>query len=107
MLVPHLGSLTGGHTTPDITGRPLKGVLFDLSHLGVSCQVTILTLQRLAKLLAADVGGGHPSRCCFVFVRLLLSLLFQQATNWNNGCPNSWPFLPFLSLLLLHHRVDS
>ncbi|CAN0327572.1 unnamed protein product, partial [Ectocarpus sp. 8 AP-2014] len=38
VLMPHLGSLTGGHTTPDLTGKPLKGVVFDLSHLGVSCQ---------------------------------------------------------------------
>ncbi|CAN0069625.1 unnamed protein product, partial [Scytosiphon promiscuus] len=38
VVVPHIGSLTGGHTTPDLTGKPLKGVLFDLSHLGVSCQ---------------------------------------------------------------------
>lgn len=39
VLVPYLGNLTGGHTTPDVTGVPLKGVLFDLSHLGLSCQV--------------------------------------------------------------------
>ncbi|CAN0345221.1 unnamed protein product [Ectocarpus fasciculatus] len=38
VLMPHLGSLTGGHTTPDLTGKPLKGVVFDLSHIGVSCQ---------------------------------------------------------------------
>ncbi|CAN0161036.1 unnamed protein product [Ectocarpus sp. 4 AP-2014] len=36
--MPHLGSLTGGQTTPDLTGKPLKGVVFDLSHLGVSSQ---------------------------------------------------------------------
>lgn len=41
VLVPYLGNLTGGHTTPDVTGVHLKGVLFDLSHLGLSCQVTV------------------------------------------------------------------
>lgn len=39
VVVPYLGNITGGRTTPDVTGRALKGVLFDISHLGLSCQV--------------------------------------------------------------------
>ncbi|CAN0239959.1 unnamed protein product, partial [Laminaria digitata] len=38
VVVPYLGNITGGRTTPDVTGRALKGVLFDISHLGLSCQ---------------------------------------------------------------------
>ena len=41
VLVPYLGNLTGGYTTPDETGVPLKSVLFDVSHLGLSCQVCL------------------------------------------------------------------
>ncbi|CAM9561558.1 unnamed protein product [Discosporangium mesarthrocarpum] len=38
VLVPHLGSLTGGLTTPDLLGKRLKGVMYDISHLGVTTQ---------------------------------------------------------------------
>ena len=56
VLVPHLGSLTGGHTTPDVTGKPLKGVMFDLSHLGVSCQVWGLRCGQCEETLTLVIG---------------------------------------------------
>lgn len=64
--MPHLGSLTGGHTTPDLTGKPLKGVVFDLSHLGVSCQVCVCNTEFASIHIAFYLSFLHA--CCVFFM---------------------------------------
>ncbi|CAN0253723.1 unnamed protein product, partial [Hapterophycus canaliculatus] len=53
---------------PDLTGKALKGVLFDLSHLGVSCQdnLDLVDLPESYTELYGLAKGPHASAAAAV-----------------------------------------
>ncbi|CAM9192647.1 unnamed protein product [Ascophyllum nodosum] len=102
VLVPYLGNLTGGYTTPDETGVPLKSVLFDVSHLGLSCQDNLELVElpesytelygraqsphasAAAAAAAAEGGVGHdtdPAVC------LVCGQVVAAGSKPNDGSP--------------------